>query len=32
MKQSAREIPDVQELAEAGPPITGWLEKKDGKG
>jgi hypothetical protein len=32
MKESGLEIPDVQELGEAGQPIPGWLEKRDGGG
>jgi small subunit ribosomal protein S4 len=32
MKQSALEIPDVQEMAEAATPVPGWLEKRDGSG
>lgn len=32
MKGSALEIPDVQELTEAQPPIPSWLEKRDGGG
>jgi small subunit ribosomal protein S4 len=32
MKASALEIPDIQELTEAQPPVPGWLEKRDGGG
>ena len=32
MKESGLQIPDVQELVEAGQPIPGWLEKRDGGG
>lgn len=32
MEKSGLEIPDVQELAEANPPVPGWLERRDGGG
>jgi small subunit ribosomal protein S4 len=32
MKESALEIPDVQELAEATSAVPGWLEKRNGGG
>lgn len=32
MKQLVLEVPDVQEVAETGQPVPGWLEKRDGGG
>jgi small subunit ribosomal protein S4 len=32
MKESAQRMPAVQEMAEAKPPVPGWLEKRDGGG
>ena len=32
MKESALQIPDVQDLAETKPPVPGWLEKRNGGG
>ena len=32
MKEAGLQIPDVQELTEANPPVPGWLEKRDGGG
>ena len=30
MKESGLQIPDVQELTDAGQPVPGWLERRDG--
>jgi small subunit ribosomal protein S4 len=32
MKASAQQMPAVQEMAEAQPPVPGWLEKRNGGG
>ena len=32
MIESGLQIPDVQELSEAGQPVPGWLERRDGGG
>lgn len=32
MKQLVLEVPDVQEVAETGQPVPGWLQKRDGGG
>jgi len=32
LKDSGLQIPDVQELSEAGQPVPGWLERRDGGG
>ncbi|HBY93876.1 MAG TPA: 30S ribosomal protein S4 [Chloroflexi bacterium] len=32
LKESAREIPDIQELLENPPLVPGWLERQDGTG